>query len=75
LQREVREEHTMPRSQAQASPIGKSVLIRQLELRVENVINELAMMPFAGEKTEELRADLELLKAELETFRIGPLIN
>lgn len=66
----------MNRAPAQPLPIhSESIKVRQLESRVENVINELAMMPFAGDKTEELRADLELLKAELETFRIGPLIT
>lgn len=43
----------------------KPVRLRSLEMTIENVLNDIALATMRGEDTHELRADLEMLKAEL----------
>lgn len=61
----------------QARPLrvnGKSAQIRAIELRLEDLINELAFASVrGGVDITELRADLALMKAELEVLRLRPI--
>lgn len=53
---------------------GKSAQIRCTELRLEKLINDLAMASITpGVDVTELQADVALVKAELAAMRIRPI--